>query len=327
MLNSLPVQTEKRIEFRLNIIFDHSIYFKFMETRRAGTFILAFYFFQSFLLRGQSPVEISLPLISDVTTQQFITADGNYYCRRYYVGSNTCLGRWNIKTGVLENLIETKGHEYFFKENLDTAFCIVDNKTLALINPRTKDTLKKFLSLNFTGYQRNSIVSTDNNTLIGYSENQGSFEILDLRNLRVKELFYDNELKNPQTKRFDLSENGNVFTQVMTDKIFIFYPNKKKMFVVSVDSSGPAFRAGLKKGDMIIKVNGKYAKWGEEIFKGDILPVTVLRNKDTIKIKLDRTGEKFFKFSQSFAPNQEITDPAILGLEYSFSMTEDLLVF
>lgn len=74
-------------------------------------------------------------------------------------------------------------------------------------------------------------------------------------------------------------------TRDVTAQMAMYYQLPEGVYVVEIDSTGPAYAAGVRQGDIIIAVDGEEIKTAAELLKkrnakepGDVLQVTVVRN-------------------------------------------------
>lgn len=82
-------------------------------------------------------------------------------------------------------------------------------------------------------------------------------------------------------------------------------------YVTNVDKASPAYEAGLRQGDRIVKYNGAHATLGREIYledyvnplNGDDITVSFVRNGETKTIKYSPEIEKRYIVGMQYAPS------------------------
>ncbi|MFZ5947216.1 MAG: RIP metalloprotease RseP [Stygiobacter sp.] len=126
-------------------------------------------------------------------------------------------------------------------------------------------------------------------------------------NLMVRNSYKDAEVVLERNGQIDtLSINRNVLNKSMQNGFFLF-PYPTKPVVVDVIKNSPAQEAGIKAGDYIIAINNKNITEGEEINiivkanKSNVIPIVLLRNKDTVKVKVKPSAEGLIGISHSTA--------------------------
>ncbi len=128
-----------------------------------------------------------------------------------------------------------------------------------------------------------------------------------IENLMVQNSYKDAKVVIERNGQFvNLQIDRNVLNKSMQLGFFLF-PYPTKPIVVDVMKNSPAQEAGIKAGDYFIAINNKIINEGEEINlivkanKSNVIPVVLLRNKDTIKVNVKPSAEGLIGISHSTA--------------------------
>jgi WD40 repeat protein len=293
-----------------------------MKTNVLGTLLIINFLLPFQILRSQSGAEIDLPILNSYTSQEYLSADGNYYYR-VNSGNPSSFYRWDLRTGALDTKATTNDYVYFFGNSCDTVMIFPEKSTIALLKFGTKDTVRKFADPDKFNFWKYGIRSPQSDYLVaGYNN---AFEVYDGRKLESTEYFFDAQFEKQSAKYF-FSENSRVFSAEMDKKILLFFPERKYLFISKVDSSGAAFQCGMRKGDLVIRANGADMQWAINPFKNKALEITVIRGTETLNIKLDKRESAKFGFENYLWPNVTIDKEQYRNMKFRFAANEDLLV-
>ena len=103
-------------------------------------------------------------------------------------------------------------------------------------------------------------------------------------------------LKTPRTdtkSKEDLFNNLGMKVQNLTDKLSISlgYQGEKGAIIINIQNGSPAFKAGLRKGDLIIEVQNKPVASSEDLYQA----VLKIKNEEDILVFIKRP-DKTSKF-------------------------------
>ena len=152
----------------------------------------------------------------------------------------------------------------------------------------------------------------------------------------------DDDENVPKDKKFSAKTFGQKFMTVIAGimmnfilaivLLFVFGlvngSPQNKAIVGVVDENYPAYKAGIKEGDTILKVNGRSANTNDkltlqlQVFKGETITFDVERNGEieeiTIEPKLVKeNGEDIYKYG--FQITDEVETGVVAALKYAFT--------